>query len=75
MFTYYQDAYCYYFWKPAGIPSTFGKQTSFLDCLLENSSLTRDKFFCKEKISPNSEKGVDNVVQSLFTFFGIEREL
>ncbi|MDR0650905.1 MAG: hypothetical protein LBG59_05965 [Candidatus Peribacteria bacterium] len=56
MFTYYQDAYCYYFRKPAGIPSTFGKQPSFLDMLLQQQ-----------------EKSC--IVQSLFAFFGTEREL
>jgi len=35
MFVYYQDAYLYYFRKPAGLPSTFGKEKSFLDELLE----------------------------------------
>ena len=35
--TYYQDKYFYYFWKPAGVPSTFGKQKCFIDCLLENT--------------------------------------
>ena len=33
-FTYYQDKYCYYFRKPAGVPSSFWKETSFLDLLL-----------------------------------------
>jgi hypothetical protein len=35
--TYYQDKYFYYFWKPEGVPSTFGKQKCFLDTLLEST--------------------------------------
>ncbi len=35
--TYYQDKYFYYFWKPEGIPSTFGKQKCFMDELLEST--------------------------------------
>ena len=35
--TYYQDKYFYYFWKPEGIPSTFGKQKCFIDKLLEST--------------------------------------
>lgn len=34
---YNQDKYFYYFRKPAGIASTFGKQKSFLDTLLEST--------------------------------------
>jgi hypothetical protein len=34
-FTYYQDENLYYFRKPAGIPSSFGKEKSFLDYLLQ----------------------------------------
>lgn len=30
LLVHYEDQYFYYFWKPAGIPSTFGKQVSFL---------------------------------------------
>lgn len=36
---YYQDANLYYFRKPAGIPSTFGREKSFLDILLIENSL------------------------------------
>lgn len=32
---YYQDEYCYYIRKPAGIPSSFWKEISFLDLLLQ----------------------------------------
>lgn len=35
----YEDSYFYYFWKPHDIPSTFGKQKSFLDHLLESKDL------------------------------------
>ncbi|MDR0860026.1 MAG: hypothetical protein LBO09_03430 [Candidatus Peribacteria bacterium] len=53
---YYQDDYCYYFRKPAGIPSTFGKEKSFLDYLLTD---------------------IDNndIIKSLYAFFGKEEEL
>ncbi len=33
---YYQDKCFYYFWKPEGIPSTFGKQKCFINSLLES---------------------------------------
>lgn len=32
---WYQDDVCYYVWKPAGIPTTFGKEYSFLELLFE----------------------------------------
>ena len=32
----YEDKYFYYFRKPYGIPSTYGKEKCFLDCLLES---------------------------------------
>jgi 23S rRNA-/tRNA-specific pseudouridylate synthase len=35
--TRYQDDYFFYFWKPAGIPSTFGKEKSFLDIILSSN--------------------------------------
>lgn len=34
-YTWYEDNYCYYVWKPAGIPTTFGKEYSFLELLFE----------------------------------------
>ena len=34
---HYEDKYFYYFWKPAGVPSTFGKQRCFIDTLLEST--------------------------------------
>jgi hypothetical protein len=43
--TYYQDQYCYYFWKPAGIPSSFGKGRSFLDLLLEEKAAPVQSLF------------------------------
>ena len=50
---YYQDKYCYYFRKPAGIPSSFWKEKSFLDILLEEKANTIVQslfaFFWKEK--------------------------
>ncbi|HRU49927.1 MAG TPA: RNA pseudouridine synthase [Candidatus Absconditabacterales bacterium] len=35
--TVYEDSFFYYFWKPHGIPSTFGKEKCFLDLLSESS--------------------------------------
>ena len=32
----YEDKYFYYFRKPCGIPSTYGKEKCFLDCLIES---------------------------------------
>jgi hypothetical protein len=60
---YYQDTNLYYFRKPAGIPSTFGKEPSFLDKLLEFLSTSE------------TEGGIIPIVQSLFAFFGKEKEL
>lgn len=34
--TRYQDSSFFYFWKPLRIPSTFGKEKSFLDMLLDS---------------------------------------
>lgn len=36
----YQDKYFFYFWKPHWLPTSFGKQKSFLDFMVEN----KDKF-------------------------------
>lgn len=58
-FVYYQDAFFYYFWKPAWIASTWWRSTSFLDIL------------CDETI--NDE--VKNIVKSQIAFFWKEKEL
>lgn len=34
-FVRYQDSFCTYIWKPAGIPSTFGKEKSFLELIFD----------------------------------------
>ena len=34
-FVYYEDEWCYYIWKPAWIPSTFWKEKSFLELVIE----------------------------------------
>ena len=60
MFSYYQDPFCYYFWKPAGIPSSFGKEKSFLDYLLEQKQ---------------HNESLADIVQSLYAFFGKEKEI
>lgn len=33
-FVFYEDAYCYYFWKPENIASSYGKESCFLEYLL-----------------------------------------
>ena len=38
IFAYQYDKY-YFFWKPHGVPSTFGKEKSFLDSLEESSNI------------------------------------
>lgn len=37
MFLIYENPNFYFFWKPHGLPSTFGKEKSFLDCLEEGN--------------------------------------
>ncbi|MBQ7617147.1 hypothetical protein IJS64_04185 [bacterium] len=32
---YYEDEYCFYVRKPAGIPTTYGKEKSFLEYLID----------------------------------------
>lgn len=46
---YYQDKYFYYFRKPAGIPSTFGKQKCFLDFLLESQNTEIQNILSRQK--------------------------
>ena len=37
-FVWYEDRFCYYVWKPSGIPTTFWKEKSFLEMLLEEKN-------------------------------------
>lgn len=62
---YYQDKNLYYFRKPAGIPSTFWKEKSFVELLLD-----------AEK-GENKETTMipTNIVASLSAFFWTEKEL
>jgi 23S rRNA-/tRNA-specific pseudouridylate synthase len=54
-FVYYQDKDFYYFWKPAGLASTWWKSVSFLDLMCDNVEYIRDivqsqlDFFWREK--------------------------
>jgi 23S rRNA pseudouridine1911/1915/1917 synthase len=32
----YQDAYCYYVWKPQGVPTTFGEGKSLVEMLIQD---------------------------------------
>jgi hypothetical protein len=50
----YEDRYCYYFFKPASMPSTFGKEKSFLDYLEEEKG-EREKVKGKSEIIANSK--------------------
>jgi hypothetical protein len=43
MFIVYETNDFYFFWKPHGLPSTFGKEKSFLDYLEEGIKDQRDK--------------------------------
>lgn len=62
-FTYYQDQYCYYFRKPAGIPSSFGKEFSFLDLLVQeqrNPQIQEIFLSLSSFFSPAEEYGLLN---------------
>ena len=48
----YEDEYLFYVWKPAGIPSTFWNEKSFLEMLMEENQLfveTLKKNFSEEE--------------------------
>lgn len=57
-FVYYQDENFYYFWKPAGLPSTRWKKYSFLDFMNDD----------------NYNISIQNIVQSQKAFFWEEKE-
>ena len=61
---YYQDENFYYFRKPAGIPSTFWKEYSFLDMMLAPL----------QKGDQGGSKIPLNVILSLHAFFWTEKE-
>jgi 23S rRNA-/tRNA-specific pseudouridylate synthase len=42
---YSEDRYFRYIWKPEGIPSTFGKEKSFLDYFTESQNKTIQEIF------------------------------
>lgn len=60
--TYQEDEYFYYLWKPAGIPSTFGKEKSFLDFFAESKNQSISDIFQHQKnmFSKESEYGLVN---------------
>lgn len=59
---YYQDKYFYYFRKPAGIPSTFGKQKCFIDILRESTDkdIAAIMSWQQEMFSKGEEYGLVN---------------
>lgn len=58
-FVYYQDKDFYYFWKPAGLSSSWWKSVSFLDLMND------------EKLN----ESIHDIVESQLEFFGKEKEL
>lgn len=60
--TRYQDNYFYYIWKSANIPTTFGKQKSFLELLLENQDPDIQNIFQRQQefFSAEQEYGLLN---------------
>ena len=52
---WYEDEFCYYVWKPANIPTTFGKEYSFLELLFQQEQQkypfiqSLSSVFCKEE--------------------------
>jgi 23S rRNA-/tRNA-specific pseudouridylate synthase len=60
--TRYQDNYFFYFWKPAGIPSTFGKEKSFLDVILnsEDKTVLEIVLYLKDMFTKAEEYGLLN---------------
>ena len=58
----YEDKYFYYFWKPYGIPSTFGQQKSFLDYLIESDDKNIQSIMTwqREFFSEQDEYGLVN---------------
>ena len=58
----YEDKYFYYFWKPYGIPSTFGQQKSFLDYLIESDNKNIQAIIARQRefFSEQDEYGLVN---------------
>jgi 23S rRNA-/tRNA-specific pseudouridylate synthase len=58
----YEDKYFYYFWKPCGIPSTYGHQKCFLDYLNESDDQTIQSIMVwqREFFSEQDEYGLVN---------------
>lgn len=58
----YEDKYFYYFWKPYGIPSTFGQQKSFLDYLIESDDKNIQAIIARQRefFSKQDEYGLVN---------------
>ncbi len=48
-FVRYQDTFCTYIRKPAGIPSTFGKEKSFLELIFEDADPTLHTFVARQR--------------------------
>lgn len=62
-FIRYEDAWCFYIWKPAWFPSTFWKEKSFLEFLFEqdeSSSIFSVLQKLKSSFSEQDERGLLN---------------
>lgn len=59
---FYQDSMFFYFWKPWGIPSTFGKQKCFIDFLLESkdSKIQEIMLYLQDMFDQKEEYGLVN---------------
>ena len=70
-FVYYEDQYCYYIRKPAGIPSTFWKEKSFLELVFEevdNEIIKKLKYNFSEEEEYGLLNRLDNATSGLLYF-------
>jgi hypothetical protein len=70
MFIIYETDKFYFFWKPHGLPSTFGKEKSFLDYLKEEnediySSIDLSIYDSVKKYIDSSLKKVQNIKSTI----------
>ena len=64
-FVHYEDDYLYYYRKPAGIPSSFWKEKSFLDYLEDNKDFISKQ---KKNFSKEEEYGLLNRLDNATTW-------
>ncbi|RKW24945.1 hypothetical protein D8B45_01485 [Candidatus Gracilibacteria bacterium] len=77
----YEDEFCYYVRKPGGIPTTFGKEKSFLEYLFEGSEKSGSCPFISllsKAFTKDEERGLlnrlDNATSGLL-YFAKTREI